>query len=215
MVDVTRYYCGGPLLSTCPHVRSVDYDVAIHANKVQAEEIKALRIALADRAEERDDSNRNLTAALKREQSLQARLADTEAQLERESALLTEAKRQNADLMAIIDKRDEALGFIPLDKGMDMQDELREVKARLAEQDFEYNRKTNALIERHAGQIEGLLARLAEVERDAARYRWLRDSSVNDVDAALFDKAPSEWDASIDAFMRLADSASLNQESKE
>lgn len=60
-------------------------------------------------------------------------LSETEAALERETALLTEAKRQNADLMAIIDKRDEALGFIPLDKGMDMQDELRETKTRLAE----------------------------------------------------------------------------------
>ena len=34
----------------------------------------------------------------------------------------------------------------------------------LSEQDFEYNRKTNDLIERHAKQIEGLLARLAEAE---------------------------------------------------
>lgn len=38
--------------------------------------------------------------------ALAARLAEAEAQLERESALLTEAKRQNADLMAIIDKPD-------------------------------------------------------------------------------------------------------------
>lgn len=65
--------------------------------------------------------------------TLSARLAATEENLERETALLTEARQQNADLMAIIDKRDEALGFIPLDKGMDMQDELRETKARLAE----------------------------------------------------------------------------------
>ena len=65
--------------------------------------------------------------------ALAARLAATEENLERETALLTEARQQNADLMAIIDKRDEALGFIPLDKGMDMQDELRETKARLAE----------------------------------------------------------------------------------
>ena len=61
------------------------------------------------------------------------------------AAQLTEAHRQNADLMAIIDKRDEALGFIPLDKGMDMMDELREAKARLA-----------------------------EAERDAARYRFIK-----------------------------------------
>lgn len=63
------------------------------------------------------------------------RLAETETALERETALLTEAKRQNADLMAIIDKRDEALGFVPLDKGMDMQDELREKTSRLVEAD--------------------------------------------------------------------------------
>lgn len=82
----------------------------------------------------RGDNNRMLTQLAASE----ARLADTEAQLERESALLTEAKRQNADLMAIIDKRDEALGFIPLDKGMDMQDELREVKARLLRDIYSY-----------------------------------------------------------------------------
>ena len=70
--------------------------------------------------------------AIDERDGLAARLAATEENLERETALLTEARRQNADLMAIIDKRDEALGFIPLDKGMDMQDELRETKARLA-----------------------------------------------------------------------------------
>ena len=46
------------------------------------------------------------------------------------AAQLTEAHRQNSDLMAVIDKRDEALGFIPLDKSMDMQDELREAKEK-------------------------------------------------------------------------------------
>ena len=65
--------------------------------------------------------------------SLAKSLSETEAALERETALLTEAKRQNADLMAIIDKRDEALGFIPLDKGMDMQDEILEAKGKLVQ----------------------------------------------------------------------------------
>ena len=37
-----------------------------------------LREKLADRIEERDDSNRNLTAALQRESKLQARLAEAE-----------------------------------------------------------------------------------------------------------------------------------------
>ena len=41
---------------------------------------------------------------------------------------------------------------------------LAEALTMLSERDFEYNRKTNALIERHAKQIEGLLARLAEAE---------------------------------------------------
>ena len=50
--------------------------------------------------------------------------------------------------------------------------EADDIAARLAEtlseQNFEYNRKTNDLIERHAKQIEGLLARLAEVNAKAA-----------------------------------------------
>lgn len=37
-------------------------------------ELESLRSRLADRTEERDDSNRNLTAALKRETALAARL---------------------------------------------------------------------------------------------------------------------------------------------
>ena len=48
---------------------------------------------------------------------------------------------------------------------------LAEAITMLSERDFEYNRKTNALIERHAKQIEGLLARLAEAERWIAQVR--------------------------------------------
>lgn len=116
------------------------------------------------------------------------RLAATEENLELETALLTEARQQNADLMAIIDKRDEALGFIPLDKGMDMQDELRETKARLA-----------------------------EAERDAARYRYMRgNASFRDRNGpGLYWYLPrflpggsaEQLDASIDASIT-ADSAS-------
>jgi len=40
---------------------------------------------------------------------------------------------------------------------------------------------------------------LAEARRDAARYRWLRDSEPEVVDAALMDREPGEWDAAIDA----------------
>ena len=51
----------------------------------------------------------------------------------------------------------------------------------------------------------------AEAERDAARYRWLRDSPVEEVDCALLDRIPTEWDAAIDA-ARATDSASVTNE---
>ena len=57
--------------------------------------------------------------------------------------------------------------------------------------------------QRHFAELEkandALAARLAEAERDAARYRWLRDSPVEEVDCALLDRIPTEWDAAIDA----------------
>ena len=54
---------------------------------------------------------------------------------------------------------------------------LAEAITMLSERDFEYNRKTNALIERHAKQIEGLLARLAAVE-EALRLELLESNKV-------------------------------------
>jgi hypothetical protein len=50
------------------------------------------------------------------------------------------------------------------------------------------------------------LARLAEAERDAARYRWLRDSRPDVVDGVLLDR-DGEWDAAID--LAIAASAEL------
>jgi len=58
---------------------------------------------------------------------------------------------------------------------------------------------------------DALVARLAEAERDAARYRWLRDSPVEEVDCALLDRIPTEWDAAIDA-ARATNSASVTNE---
>lgn len=55
---------------------------------------------------------------------------------------------------------------------------------------------------RYESEYDALAARLAEAERDAARYRWLRDVSEDDSVVSL----PSwEWDKAIDA--ELADSA--------
>jgi chromosome segregation ATPase len=48
---------------------------------------------------------------------------------------------------------------------------LAEATSMLSEQGFEYNRKTNALIERHAAQIETLAARLAECEAENAIHK--------------------------------------------
>ena len=73
--------------------------------------------------------------------------------------------------------------------------------ARLAEADAAVKRGDYWKAEHLAGnaKIDALAARLAEAERDAARYRWLRDSPVEEVDCALLDRIPTEWDAAIDA----------------
>ena len=59
-----------------------------------------------------------------------------------------------------------------------------------------------------ADEIERLRARLAEAERDAARYRWLRKAREHwdvlhreDEDAYWQDLAGNELDAAIDAAM--------------
>ena len=51
----------------------------------------------------------------------------------------------------------------------------------------------------YARKIMELERRLAAAERDAERYQWLRDSPVEEVDCALLDRIPTEWDAAIDA----------------
>jgi hypothetical protein len=48
---------------------------------------------------------------------------------------------------------------------------------------------------------DALRRELAEAQRDAERYRWLKDSEPEVVDTALLDKEPSEWDTAIDAAM--------------
>lgn len=55
----------------------------------------------------------------------------------------------------------------------------KEFAKLLSEQDETYNRQTNAMIARHAKQIE-------ELRKDSERYRWLRDAK-NDV-ALVLDK---------------------------
>jgi hypothetical protein len=58
---------------------------------------------------------------------------------------------------------------------------LAEATSMLSEQGFEYNRKTNALIERHAAQIETLSARLAECERERDEAR----ATIDTIDGLL------------------------------
>jgi hypothetical protein len=48
---------------------------------------------------------------------------------------------------------------------------------------------------------DALAARLAEAERDAARYRWLRDKAGNKVMRDLMDECrPDGWDRIVDKF---------------
>ena len=126
------------------------------------------------------------------------------------AAKLSEAHRQNAGLMAIIDKRDEALGFIPLDKGMDMQDELREVKARLAEADQANERFAIRVLGQEAYdnspcqahplelvevEIESLRSRLAEVEAEHAAFSNNVEQCEAENDALHSRLAEAEMDA--------------------
>ena len=66
-----------------------------------------LREKLADRIEERDDSNRNLTAALQRESKLQARLAEVYASTGRHERArqlyLRELRRDPGDIDTLLD----------------------------------------------------------------------------------------------------------------
>lgn len=50
-----------------------------------------------------------------------------------------------------------------------------------------------------ASKIESLRVRLADAERDAARYRWLRDNLNPSFDAAFFSESATDFDAAIDA----------------
>jgi hypothetical protein len=60
------------------------------------------------------------------------------------------------------------------------------------------------LINEAIAEIDSLRSRLAAAEANNRRYRWLRDSPVEVVDAVLLDKEPSEWDDAIDAHLTAA-----------
>lgn len=57
-------------------------------------------------------------------------------------------------------------------------------------------------IQHQAMEIMNLRAKLAEAEKDAARYRWLRDGPVIDIRSALAAGAFVKLDTAIDAAMK-------------
>lgn len=53
------------------------------------------------------------------------------------------------------------------------------------------------------GEVNELIAKLRQAEKDAARYRWLRDSVCFEGSADdLFHATPAETDAEFDRFMQ-------------
>ena len=46
---------------------------------------------------------------------------------------------------------------------------------------------------------DALRAEVERLRKDAERYRWLRDSQPEIVDATLMDREPHQWDSAIDA----------------
>jgi hypothetical protein len=57
------------------------------------------------------------------------------------------------------------------------------------------------MVQAAADELESLRSRLAAAEANNRRYRWLRDSPVEVVDAVLLYREPSEWDDAIDAHL--------------
>ncbi len=47
-----------------------------------------------------------------------------------------------------------------------------------------------------------LITRLRQAEKDAARYRWLRDSNSDYSVSSVLAKQESEWDSAIDEAMK-------------
>jgi hypothetical protein len=87
----------------------------------------------------------------------------------------------------------------------DQRQALADLAARLAERELDW-------LNQHE-QIKDQQARLAEAERDAARYRWLRDENNfggSEV-AVIFDGAwvESDLDAFVDEKMRATGSADV------
>ena len=81
----------------------------------------------------------------------------------------------------------------------DRHDELSEAYAELR-QEYEIIRDNN---DKLSAEYQALAAQLAEAERDAARYRWLRDvrdySIICERPGNLYLRMPHDLDAAIDA----------------
>lgn len=85
----------------------------------------------------------------------------------------------------------------------------------LSEQDFEYNRKTNALIARHAEKMEQSEERVRELEKDAAFAKWLLAAGPNESMNVM--DCYDDWDGNDDfsVFARQVFDAAINKESGE
>ena len=116
-----------------------------------------LREKLADRIEERDDSNRNLTAALQRESKLQARLAEAEKDATR-SRHEWQRECEDTDLLL------QGMGLCPSEYRSECGSLLlARIRHKMG----------------HIGlRLDETLARLAEVEaeRDKILRLWLDDA---------------------------------------
>jgi hypothetical protein len=81
----------------------------------------------------------------------------------------------------------------------------RPVPVEVTAEDMEWARRVfaeDAVKREVLADRDALRARVAELERDAARYRWLReDATTGQVDAILLDSS-ALWDSLIDAAMQ-------------
>lgn len=59
----------------------------------------------------------------------------------------------------------------------------------------------NYLVSNEAGAIRALIIRLHQAEKDAARYRWLRDKSCHTERHTVGSADPSAWDAIVDEYI--------------
>jgi hypothetical protein len=77
------------------------------------------------------------------------------------------------------------------------------IEARLAEAIAEGNHWKDA----YAEDVSKLDARLAEAERDAARYRWLREADIVDWDAIPFPVGYDHPDDTLDDLAKMLDAS--------